>query len=191
MPLRDGGGEQAMAETAVPTGDPAGGSAPGTTRDAAISEFIEGFAQVLVDAGMPRIASRIVVALLATDSGRLTAAELAERLHASPAAISGGVRYLVQVDLASRTRAPGSRRDHVRVHDAAWYRVITQRDQLMSAWTASLRCGATVLGADSPAGARLAESVEFFEFLQDELQRIPERWAKRRAERHGESRPRA
>src|SRR5256885_1108722 len=46
----------------------------------------------MVEAGMPRIASRIFVALVATDSGRLTAAELAEQLPASPAAISGGAR---------------------------------------------------------------------------------------------------
>ena len=76
-----------------------------TARDpAVVSRFVERFAQVFVEAGMPRIASRIFVALVATDSGRLTAAELAEQLRASPAAISGGVRYLIQVDLVSRER---------------------------------------------------------------------------------------
>jgi len=59
----------------------------------AVSRFVERFAQVMVDAGMPRIASRIFIQLVATDTGSLTAADLAERLQASPAAISGGVRY--------------------------------------------------------------------------------------------------
>jgi DNA-binding transcriptional regulator GbsR (MarR family) len=156
-----------------------------TTRDpAAVSRFVERFAQVMVEAGMPRIASRIFVALVATDSGRLTAGELAEQLHASPAAISGGVRYLTQVNLVSRGREPGSRRDHYRVDNDVWYQTITQRDQLLGRWTTSLREGADVLGDHTPAGARFAESVEFFEFLQKELQLISERWEKYRAELH-------
>ncbi len=146
------------------------------TRDpAVISRFIERFAQVMVEAGMPRIASRIFVALLAADSGRLTAAELAEQLRASPAAISGGVRYLTQLNLVRRERDPGSRRDHYRVDDDVWYQTITQRDQLLARWAASLREGADVLGPDSPAGARFAETVEFFEFLQKELRLMTER----------------
>jgi DNA-binding transcriptional regulator GbsR (MarR family) len=149
---------------------------------AAVSRFVERFAQVMVEAGMPRIASRIFVALVATDSGRLTAAELADQLQASPAAISGGVRYLAQVNLVSREREPGSRRDHYRVDNDVWYQTIAQRDQLLERWTDNLREGAEVLGADTPAGARLAETVEFFEFLQKELADMTERWRKHRAE---------
>jgi DNA-binding transcriptional regulator GbsR (MarR family) len=154
-----------------------------TARDpAVVSRFVERFAQVFVEAGMPRIASRIFVALVATDSGRLTAAELAEQLRASPAAISGGVRYLIQVDLVSREREPGSRRDHYRVDNDVWYHTIAQRDQLLARWTASLREGAEVLGDDTPAGARFAESVEFFEFMQKELNLMLQRWQEHRAE---------
>ena len=36
----------------------------------------------------------------------------------------------------------------------------------------------------SSAGARMAETVEFFEFLQKELRLIPERWLAYRAEAH-------
>ncbi|HEV7899877.1 MAG TPA: MarR family transcriptional regulator [Planosporangium sp.] len=156
-----------------------------TTRDPeSVSRFVERFAQVAVEAGMPRIASRIFGALVATDSGRLTAAELAEQLRASPAAISGGVRYLTQLNMVGRGREPGSRRDHYWVDNDVWYQSITQRDQLMARWTTSLREGADVLGVDTPAGARLAETVEFFDFLQKELRLIPERWEKYRAESH-------
>jgi DNA-binding transcriptional regulator GbsR (MarR family) len=156
---------------------------------AAVSRYVERFAQVFVEAGMPRIASRIFVALVATDTGRLTAAELADQLQASPAAISGGVRYLAQLNVVSREREPGSRRDHYRVDDDVWYRTITQRDQLLERWTDNLREGVEVLGGDTPAGSRLAESVEFFEFLQKELGEMTQRWREHRAElkRKGES----
>ncbi|MCW2503706.1 MAG: MarR family transcriptional regulator [Actinomycetia bacterium] len=155
----------------------------GTGRDLeAVSRFIERFAQVLTDAGMPRIASRIFVALVATDAGRLTAAELAGLLRASPAAISGGVRYLVQVSLVHREREPGSRRDHYSVSNDVWYQTIMQRDVIIARWTDSLREGADVLGHATPAGGRFAESVEFFEFMQQELHEMLDRWDKRRAE---------
>jgi DNA-binding transcriptional regulator GbsR (MarR family) len=162
--------------TAIPV------SPPQTARDpAAVAGFVERFAQVFVDAGMPRIASRIFIALAATDTGRLTATELAEQLHASPAAISGGVRYLIQVDMVSRGREPGSRRDHYQVANDVWYQTITQRDQMLVRWTANLREGVQVLGAQTPAGARFAESVDFFEFMQKELRLMLERWDSHRA----------
>ena len=68
---------------------------------------MERFASVLTESGFPRMPARVFAALLATDSGRLTAAELAALLHVSPAAISGAVSYLVQVNLASREAEPG------------------------------------------------------------------------------------
>jgi len=145
-----------------------------------VSRFVESFAQLFIDAGMPRIASRIFVALTVTDSGRLTAAELAQQLRASPAAISGGVRYLMQVNLARREREPGSRRDHYRVDNDIWYQTISQRDQLLTRWTAGLREGAEILGEHTPAGARFAESIEFFEFMQKELVLVLQRWQQHR-----------
>jgi DNA-binding transcriptional regulator GbsR (MarR family) len=107
-------------------------------------------------------------------------------LQASPAAISGGVRYLEQLDLVRREREPGSRRDHYRVEDDLWYKSITGRERLMARWTESLQEGADLLGADTPAGARLAESAEFFEFIEKELKLLIEHWTTYRA---GKSRP--
>ena len=86
----------------------------------AVSRFVERFAMTLEESGVPRMPARVFVTLLATDSGALTAAELAERLQVSPAAILGAVRYLIQVDLITRERDPGSRRDRYQVFDDAW-----------------------------------------------------------------------
>jgi DNA-binding transcriptional regulator GbsR (MarR family) len=162
-----------VAEATAPDRDPL-----------AVSRFIERFAQLMVESGMPRIASRIFAALLASDSGRLTAAELAKQLQTSAGAISGGVRYLTQLRMVAREREPGSRRDHYRVGEDVWNQMIAQQDQLMARWTASLHEGTDVLGADSPAGARMTETVEFLEFFQKELQQVAERWEAHRSERH-------
>jgi DNA-binding transcriptional regulator GbsR (MarR family) len=150
---------------------------PGETRDReAVLRFIERFASGLIDAGMPRMPSRVFVALLASDSGRMTAAELAEELRVSPAAISGAVRYLTQVNVLARERRPGSRRDHYRLLDDTWYEMTLRREQIMARWISAGSEGVQVLGPDTPAGARMAESVAFFEFVRAELPALIERW---------------
>jgi DNA-binding transcriptional regulator GbsR (MarR family) len=148
----------------------------------AVLRFIERFASVLEEAGFARMPARVFVALLATDTGRLTAAELARLLQVSPAAISGAVRLLFQLNLASREREPGSRRDVYRVHDDVWYQAAVRRDQLFLRWESSLREGIETLGADTPAGRRLRESLAYIEFLAEELPAILAKWQKRRAE---------
>jgi predicted transcriptional regulator len=151
----------------------------------ALLEFIERFAATLTDAGFPRMPARVFAGLLATDAGRLTAAELSELLRVSPAAVSGAVRYLVQVDLVSREREPGSRRDRYRVHDDVWYEATARRDRQLANWERSLREGVEVLGPETPAGARLAETLAFFEFLRAELPAMLERWREQKAQRPG------
>src|SRR6266487_6228177 len=150
-------------------------------REDAASHFTERFASVLVEAGIPRMPARVFAALLAADSGRLTAAELAALLQASPAAVSGGVRYLIGVGMVRREGEPGSRRHHYRVPDNIWDEVISSRDRLMARWTAVLREGIGLLGADTPAGARLADSVRYFEFVSAELPQVLAKWRERKA----------
>jgi DNA-binding transcriptional regulator GbsR (MarR family) len=144
--------------------------------DEAVRRFVERFALDLVEAGMARMPARVFAALLADDDGQLTAAELAERLHVSPAAISGAVRYLMQVSMVARGREPGERRDHYRVSSETWYEAVTRRDQILARWMDDLQQGIKAVGLDTPAGARLEETREFFEFLHDEVPKVMVRW---------------
>ncbi len=143
--------------------------------------FVESFASAFVDAGVPRMPARVFAAILASERGRLTAAELSDALQASPAAISGAVRYLVQVDLIVREREPGSRRDVYAMRDDAWYEAIVRRERLLDLWQRVLRDGVEEVGRDSPAGVRLAETLAFFEFLQAEMPALLARWRSRPA----------
>ncbi|WP_420034330.1 GbsR/MarR family transcriptional regulator [Streptomyces sp. cg28] len=144
------------------------------------ARFVERFAAQLVEAGMTRMPARIFAALLASDSGALTSAELGERLQVSPAAVSGAVRYLTQQHMVTREREPGTRRDLFRVHDNQWYEALTSRDNVLKRWEDVLREGADAIGAGSPAGRRLAETLAFFEFVQTELADMMERWREHR-----------
>ena len=156
---------------------------PPARDEQAVRQFVERFALALANGGMARMPARIFVRLLATDSGQLTAGEIAEQLEVSPAAVSGAVRYLIQVGLIVRDREPGTRRDHYRVTDDVWYEAYGHRDGLMAALVRDLSTGVDALGPDTPAGRRIAESVEFFEFIRRELPEMVERWRRHKAER--------
>ncbi len=158
-------------------------NAVGAPRDPeAVSRFTERFAAEMTEAGMQRAAARVFAALTASDDASMTSAELSERLSISPAAVSGAVRYLIQVNMISRERDPGTRRDRYRLYPDIWYGTFTARDRIMHRWATVLRDGADTLGRDTPAGERMAESVAFFEFVQEELLAMMDRWKVRQDE---------
>ncbi|GAA0525534.1 GbsR/MarR family transcriptional regulator [Saccharopolyspora thermophila] len=145
-----------------------------------VRRFVERFALDLADAGMPRMAARVFASLLVAEDGRRTAGELADVLQVSPAAVSGAVRYLVQVKLVVRERRPGERRDDYRVLDDLWYTTVMDRGAQLLAWENTLAEGEAALGVDSRAGRRLADTREFFEFLRGEFPGLMEKWRRQR-----------
>ena len=141
-----------------------------------LARFVERFALMLVESGVPRMPARVFGALLIAEDGKRTAAELAELLRVSPAAISGAVRYLAQVGLAVRARDPGERRDHYEVFDDLWYEAYANRDKQLEQWATLMTEGTAVVGPHTKAGARLEQSRQFFYFLREELPGLMDRW---------------
>lgn len=141
-----------------------------------VEKFVERFALLLAEAGLGRMPSRVFGALLVSEDGKLTAGELAERLKVSPAAISGAVRYLVQVGLAVRRRDPGERRDHYEVTDDLWFEAYANRDKQFKAWAEVMSEGVAAVGPDTKAGWRLETSRRFFEFLRAEIPELMRKW---------------
>ena len=153
-----------------------------TSHEDDLLRFVERFAMLLSDAGWPRTAARVFAFALADDADRYTAAELAEALRLSPAAISGAVRYLVQVGVLGKEREPGSRADtYLLDDDDVWKAITDQRTPLIERWREGLAEGIELLGTDRPGGRRLAESLAFFEFMQSELGPLIARWHEHRA----------
>src|SRR5580658_805011 len=170
MRYRRAVGEQTSGPDAAGAADP-------------LFDYTERFAAVLMAAGFPPMPARVFVALLIADSGRLTAAELAGTLRISPAAVSGAVRYLIQVGLVHKERVPGSRRDYYRMPGNMWDDLLRMRDQVMGRWGALVREGIDLVGPDTAAGARMAEQAAFLEFATQEMAGLLTRWEKYRAER--------
>ena len=142
----------------------------------AVRQFVERFAAVLSQAGIPLMPSRVFVALLTADAPRLTADDIAGILQVSPAAVSGAVRYLLPLGLVTRETEPGSRRYWYRMPADVWHEVVRLRDQMMMRWSQTLRDGLDLLGPDSPAGQRMSESIRYFDFVQKELPMVLSRW---------------
>jgi DNA-binding transcriptional regulator GbsR (MarR family) len=149
--------------------------------EGAIADFRERFAQIMVESGMPRMASRVYAALLVTDSGKLSPPELAERLGVGASAISGAVKYLVQVRLVERGREPGTRHDFCRIHQHTWSHYISRSDPVLVRVQAGADDGIALLGLDSPAGQRLDETRRFFAFIREEIKRSMAKWRRLQA----------
>jgi DNA-binding transcriptional regulator GbsR (MarR family) len=150
-----------------------------------VGAFIERFAGLLYEAGMPRMPARVFTALLAADAGALTAADLGTALGVSPAAVSGAVRYLAQVGLVATTGERGSRRLSYSVPADVWGQLAEARNANMARLSATLLDGAALLGAQTPAGERLAGSARYFDFMVAEMAEADKRWREFAAGRGG------
>ncbi|TWP36883.1 MarR family transcriptional regulator [Leekyejoonella antrihumi] len=138
--------------------------------------FIERMGEELTGAGLPRMAARMFSAIVASEAGTLTAADLCAQLQASPAAISGAARYLEQVDMVRRSRPLGARRDEFTTVDDIWYEALLSRGNVLERWQSVMHRGAVELGPQTDAGARLDRMADFFTFMQVELTALMERW---------------
>ena len=125
-----------MTEGSKPAGNhqppQAGADKPAARDEEAVRRFVEQIAMQFADWGFPRMAGRVLFALMTADEPGLSAAELGARLDASAAAISGAVRYLGQLRLVVRDPVPGSRRDLYRLANNAWYAAAIPSSATMS-----------------------------------------------------------
>jgi DNA-binding transcriptional regulator GbsR (MarR family) len=149
-----------------------------------LEQAVELLGQVLEDSGVPRMPARVFAYILAEDRDRYTAAELAEGLQVSPAAISGAVRYLTQTRLVVKERRPSGRGDLYRVIDGdVWGTIMTARLPLLDHYVASLEKAIALLEPGSPGRLRLEETRDYFAFAREGMADLAQRWVKDRAKR--------
>jgi DNA-binding MarR family transcriptional regulator len=142
----------------------------------ATSQFVERFAGVLANSGVPLMSARVMARMLVSPTGTMTASELAESLQISQPAVSGAVRQLIQVAFISRERLPGSRKDHYRIRDDVFAAILERRNNALGEWESSTRSGAELFGPDTPVGHRLLEAADFFAFISEDLNQLIKNW---------------
>ncbi|MFD6133978.1 MarR family transcriptional regulator [Isoptericola sp. NPDC056618] len=155
---------------ATPRAPSGSGAAPD---DAALRAYEETFTTLLMQSGLPRMASAVLTRLYVADSGSLTAAELVERLQVSPASVSKAVALLENLGLIRREREDG-RRERYAADGDAWYQSMIAAARSNAALAATARQGVDVLGRDSAAGARLENMARFIDFVADSITRAAE-----------------
>jgi hypothetical protein len=144
------------------------------------ASFVADVAARLAAEGFPRIPAGVLMALMASEEGRLGARELMDELGVSAAAVSGAVKYLAVLGFVRTVTAPGSRRHVYALPDTPWY------TQTLTG-TSRYRDLAAVLeghaqGMVGPAALRVGEMADFFRFLDERMPLLYAEWrAVRRA----------
>lgn len=144
-------------------------------------EPAEQAAAMLAAAGMARMPARVMMALVGSPDEGYTAAELADRLGVSAAAVSGAVRYLVSMRLIQRLSRPGDRRDRYDLTDDAWSGMITSNAPLYAALAAHMDRIADE-NTDAPVSvARAREIADFLRYLTGRMPQLVDEWREERA----------
>lgn len=139
------------------------------------AQFVENTAGELVAQGFPRMPANVIMALTASEEGRMTAAELAESLGVSPGAVSGAVRYLSNVGMVRSTTITGTRKHVYALPERPWYTASLTRRDVYGHIVAQLRRDIVRL----PPGAareRIEEMADFFEFIDQRMPQLLEEW---------------
>ncbi|MFI0372139.1 helix-turn-helix domain-containing protein [Actinomadura sp. 1N219] len=143
-------------------------------RDAeAVREAAEKLTTVLMVGGLPKMMARVLACLYTTDSGSLTASELAQRLQVSPASISKAITYLEGLELVRRQRDERRRERYV-VDDDLWYQSMIRSVRSNEEFAQAARQGVAALRPGTPAAARLENAARFLDFVGESLLRAAE-----------------
>jgi len=157
---------------AAPRGPQAPPQAHGRNAEA-VREYEETLTTVFMQSGLPKMMARVLVCLYTTDTGSLTASELVQRLQVSPASISKAITFLESQGLARRERDERRRERYV-IDDDVWYQATIASARSLAQVVETSRQGVSILGPDTPAGARLENIARFVDFVSESTLRAAE-----------------
>jgi DNA-binding transcriptional regulator GbsR (MarR family) len=139
-------------------------------------EPAERAAAVMTAAGMPRMPARVLMAVVAAPDGGYSAAELAERLGVSAAAVSGAVRYLQQIHFLRRRSSPGERRDRYEVVHDTFYGSIASNAPVYLRLADDIELIGAAQTDDAVARRRAEDMASFFRFIAARLPGLIGEW---------------
>jgi DNA-binding transcriptional regulator GbsR (MarR family) len=150
-------------------------------RESEQQQFIEAVGLSFEQAGLPRMAGRILGWLLICDPPHQSPGELAEVLQASKGSISSMTRLLEQLGLIDRLSLPGERRDYFRIRGESWTALFKRRMELVSTFRQLADRGLALLSEHTPEQRRrLEEMRDMYAFFEYEVPRLLERWEQER-----------
>jgi DNA-binding transcriptional ArsR family regulator len=157
-----------------------GGSMEQGTDRKALLDYVEQFAGLLIASGLQRMSARVFSYILVDDADTYTAAEVAEGLGISLAAVSGAVRELTTAGLLIKGRRASTRADVYRLNDDdIWGSIMLDRSPIIDRYRDLAVFGIETL-PDGPGRDRLVQTAAFMEFVDHEMALMRERWNERR-----------
>lgn len=143
--------------------------------------FIEDIGLFFDQMGMPRMAGRILGALLISDPPEQSINDIGQKLKASKSSISIMARLLVEVGLIERVPSPVPRRDYFRFKPGGWILYMRQWLALMSGLHKITERGLALM-ADRPVELqeRLLEAHDLFSYLEEHFPELLENLQKER-----------
>ncbi|MFF2545753.1 MarR family transcriptional regulator [Kitasatospora sp. NPDC058063] len=147
---------------------------------AAVGEFVDQLAELLVHIGMPRMVARVLGCLYVTDEGSLTSGDLVRRLQVSPAAVSKAIGYLEGQALVRRERDDRQRRERYVIDGDIWYRALLASAERNAMLAGVTRHGAELLGPATPAGARMDDASALLDRIGQDIVRSVRQWYEER-----------
>ena len=148
--------------------------------------FIEDIGLFFEQMGMPRMAGRILGALLISDPPQQSINELAERLQTSKSSISIMSRLLVENGLIEKAPSTVPRRDYYRFKTGGWLIYMRQWLGLMSALHEITERGLILMQEKPPElQQRLQEAHDLFSFIEDEFPTLLKALEMKRSQQNG------
>jgi len=148
-----------------------------------LRQFIENSADLMEEHGFPRMAGRVIGALLVCLPPYMSHEELAEQLQASKGSISMSTQLLMRMNMVERISLPGQRRHFYRLRENLWKdflskaasHVIREREVVMDGLAA-------LEGEPVEMKRRLIEMLVVSDFVLEEWPGLVSRWETRRDE---------
>ncbi len=135
--------------------------------------FIEDIGLYFEQMGLPRMAGRILGALLISDPPSQSITDLGNRLHASKSSISIMARLLVERGLIERVASPIPRRDYYRFKPGGWIIYMHQWLGLMAGLHQITERGMQLMSEKpEPLKQRLQEAHDLFSNVEQEFPAI-------------------
>jgi MarR family len=147
-----------------------------------LQHFVEETGLFYEQAGLPRMAGRILGWLLVCEPAEQSMAELARALRGSKASMSTMTRLLVQLGLVERTRLPGARTDHFRIRPEMWADTVKARlDTYRRGRELADRGLAALSGRPPQVRARLQSVRDMYAWYEIEMPRLVARFEREQA----------
>jgi len=148
-----------------------------------IRNYVEKMTLVLELNGMPRTAGRVLSYLLICSPQEQSIHDLIEALGMSKSSISTSTQTLIQLKLIERISLPGERRDYYRIITDVWNMMMVRHLMIAKQLRDIAAEGIKLIDETSFNGhcKQLEEMYQFFDFWEQEMPLLLERWECKKA----------